>query len=81
MRQLFKIQVFKEIYWSVPFHSFSYVETRPVQFGVPPIKKARRKLPEHMISTVYDPPAQVDPKEPLLLRSEDTTLKHRQSLT
>ncbi|XP_035827157.1 G patch domain-containing protein 3 isoform X2 [Aplysia californica] len=57
-----------------------FVAEKPVWYGVPPAKKSRGKSKQsHLITTVYDDPREADPKEPLLLRSEPTTLKHRQT--
>jgi len=47
--------------------------------GVPAAKKSRtRRAPDEVfISTVYDDPETTDPPEPLLRRSEPTSLKYR----
>jgi len=50
--------------------------------GQPAAKKprTRRRAPdEAFISTVYDDPETTDPAEPLLRRSEPTSLKYRQN--
>ena len=61
-------------------YSNSYAYTKPVKYGLPSFMKARtsRTVTPRLITTVYDDPQQIDPKEPLLVRDEPTTLKHRQ---
>ncbi|CAG5124801.1 unnamed protein product [Candidula unifasciata] len=54
-----------------------YTKAKPVSYTSSGIKRLRHQA--HLITTIYDDPKVTDPKEPLLHRSEPSTLKHRQT--
>ena len=57
---------------------YRFINTKPVRYGIPPPNRTWTKGPR-AITTIYDNPDVVDPKEPLLTRGEASTLKHTQS--
>ncbi|BFZ19631.1 hypothetical protein BsWGS_22670 [Bradybaena similaris] len=54
-----------------------YTEIKAATYGSSGWKRARNQA--HIITTIFDDPKTTDPKEPLLHRSEPSTLTHRQS--